>query len=50
MKVEVNKLDINKLVKVQTNLNNLRIRVDDLDVAKLKIVPADLKKLNWCSR
>ena len=42
MKVEVDKLDINKLVNVPTSLN-----VDDLDVGKLKTVPVDfLKKLS----
>ena len=32
LKVEVDQLDINKLVNVSTNLNNLKINVDDLDV------------------
>ena len=49
MKVEVDKLDINKLVIVPTCVNNLKTKVDDLDVGKLKTVPVDLKK-NWCSR
>ena len=42
MKAEVNKLDINVL----TSLNNLKTKVDDLDVGKLKTVPVDLKKLS----
>ena len=44
--VEVNKLDINKLINLPTSLNNLKTKVDDLDVGKLKIVAADLKKLS----
>ena len=27
-------------------MNNLKIKVDDLDIGKLKTVPADLKKLS----
>ena len=46
MKVEVGKLDINKLVNVTTSLNNLKRKVDDLDVVKLKAVPVDLKKIS----
>ena len=45
MKAEVDKLDFNKLVNVETSLNNLKTKVDDLDVDKLKTVPIDLKKL-----
>ena len=45
MKSEVNKLKINKLVNVQTSLNNLKTKVDDSNVGKLKIVSVDLKKL-----
>ena len=44
LKAEVDKLDINKLVNVLTSLNNLKTKVDDLDVDKLK--PADLKKIS----
>ena len=43
MKAEVEKLDINRVVNVLTSLNNLKIKVDDLDVGKLKTVPIDLK-------
>ena len=32
-----------KLVNVLTSLNNLKIKVDDLDVGKLKTVPVDFK-------
>ena len=45
LKADVNKLDINKLINVPTSLNNLKIKVHDLDVSKLKTVP-DLKRLN----
>ena len=46
LKAEVEKLNINKLVKVPTSLNNVKTKVDDLDVGKLKTVPVDLKKLS----
>ena len=45
MKVEVDKLDVNKLVNATSGLNNLKTRVDDLDVNMLKTVPLDLKKI-----
>ena len=44
MKAEVYKLDINKLVNVSTNLNNLKAKVDDLDLSKLKTVLVDFYK------
>ena len=44
LKAEVDKLDTNKLVNVTTYLNNLKRKVDDLNVDKLKTVPIDLKK------
>ena len=34
-----------KLVKVPSDLNNLKTKVDYFDVSKLKTVPVDLKKL-----
>ena len=37
LKTEVDKLDINKFVNVPTSLNNLKTKVDDLVVGKLKI-------------
>ena len=43
---EVDKLDINKLVNVPTSFNNLKTKVDDLDVGKLKVVLVDMKKLS----
>ena len=46
LKAEVDKVDINKLVNVLNSLNNLKTKVDDLNVGKLKTVPIDLKKLN----
>ena len=42
---EVEKLDSNKLNNVSTGLNNLKTKVNDLDVVKMKTVPVDLKKL-----
>ena len=33
------------MINVPTSFNNLKTKVDDLDVGKLKTVPADLKKL-----
>ena len=41
MKAEVDKLDINKLVNVPISLNNLKTKVDDLEVGKWKTVPVD---------
>ena len=46
LKSGVDKLDINKQVNVPTSLNNLKTKVDDLYVGKLKTVPIDLKKLS----
>ena len=34
------------MVDVPTSWNNLKTKVDDLDVAKLKTIPIDLKKLS----
>ena len=45
LKVEVDKLEINKLVNVPTSLDNLKTNVDELDVGKLKTDPIDFKKL-----
>ena len=45
LKAEVGKLNINKLVNVPTTLNNLKTKVNDLDVGKSKTVSIDLKKL-----
>ena len=37
LKAEVDKLDIDKLTNVPTSLNDLKTKVDDLDVVKLKL-------------
>ena len=37
---------LKKLFNVETTLNNLKTKLDDLDIVKLKIVPMDLKKLS----
>ena len=50
MKAEINKIDINKLVHVSTGLNDLKAKVDHLNVGKLKTVPVDLKKLSEVAR
>ena len=46
MKTKVYKLDIKKLTNVPISLNNLKTKFEDLDVAKLKTVAADLKKIS----
>ena len=46
LKAEVHKQGINELFDVPTDLNNLKIEVDDLDVGKIEIVPVDWKKLS----
>ena len=46
LKPEVEKLDINKLGNVPNILNNLKVKVYDLKVGKLKTVPVDLKRLS----
>ena len=45
MKVEFDKLDINKLVNVTTDLSNSKAKVDYLVVGKLETVSVDLEKL-----
>ena len=42
LKVEVYKLDINKLDNIPVSLNNLQTKVDYLVAVKLKTVPLDL--------
>ena len=44
LKAEVSKLDIKVLFNVPAGLNNLKTKVDDLDVGELKTVPIDLKQ------
>ena len=46
LKSDTDKLDIDKLKNVSTNLSNLKSKVDKLDVDKLVPVPVDLSKLN----
>ena len=51
LKSEVDKLDIHKLEKVPTCLNNLESKVDKLDADKLVPVPVDLSEVRkWCSK
>ena len=45
-KAGTDKLDTNKLTNIPTSLNNLKTKVHDLDLGKLKIVLAGLKKLS----
>ena len=45
LKSNVNKLDVDKLKNVATNLSNLKCKVDKLDVDKLVPFPVDLSKL-----
>ena len=44
LKSDILKLDIDKLVKITSGVNNLISQVDSVDVNKLKTVPIDLKK------
>ena len=46
LKSNVDKLNIDKLKNVPTNLNNLESKVDKLNVDKLVSVPVDLSKLS----
>ena len=46
MKAEFYKLDVNKLVNVPVSLNNLKTKVDDINVDKLETVSIDLKKIS----
>ena len=41
MEAEVDKLDINKLANVPTDLNDLKTKVDDFDVAESKTAPIE---------
>ena len=49
MKAEVDKLDIDELANLPIIVNNLKAKVDDLDVGKLKTVLVDLKNyvMQW---
>ena len=46
LKAEVDKLDIDKLKNVPTNLSNLKSKVDWLDIGKFETTPVDLSKLS----
>ena len=46
LKSDVDKLDIDKLKNVPSNLRNLKSKVAKLDVDKLVPVPVDLNKVN----
>ena len=46
LKSDVDKLDIDKLKNVPTNLSNLKSKADKLDVDKLVPVPIDFSKLS----
>ena len=51
LKHNVDKLNIDKLKNVPSNLSSLKIKVDILNVDKLEPVPVDISKLNqWCSK
>ena len=39
----MDKLDIHKLLNVATSLNNLKAKVDDLNVGNLQAVPVHLQ-------
>ena len=43
MKAAAEKLDVNKLLSFPSGFNNLKAKVDGLDVDKLKTVPVNLK-------
>ena len=45
MRAEFDKPD-NKFDSVPTSLNNLKIKVDDLDIDEVKTVPVESKKLS----
>ena len=49
LKAEVDNLDINKLVNAPNSVNNVKTKVDDLDVGKLK-TSCGFEKIKWCSR
>ena len=46
MTVEVGKLVIRKLENIQSGLNSLKSKVDDLDVDKMKNIPVEMKTLS----
>ena len=46
LKADVDELEVNNLSNILNSLNNLKTKVDEVDVGKLKIVPVDSKKLS----
>ena len=46
LEAKVDKLDINRLVNFPTSLNNVKIKLDDFDVSKVKTVLVDMTKLS----
>ena len=42
----MDKLDIDKLKNISTNISNLKSKADELDIDKLVPVPVDLSKLS----
>ena len=46
LKLNVDKLDIDKLKNVPINLSNLKSNADKVDVYELLLVPVDLSKLS----
>ena len=46
LKTEIKIRDMNKLVNFLSDFNNLKRKVDEIDIDKLKILPLDLKNLS----
>ena len=46
LKSNVDKLDIDKLKNVPTNLNKWKSKVDKLDIGKLETTPVDLSEVS----
>ena len=46
LKAKVDKLDVDKLKNVPTNLSNLKSKFDKLDIGKLECILVDLSKLS----
>ena len=46
LKSDVDRLDIDKLKRLPTNLSNLKSKVDKLDIGKLESTPLDLRKVS----
>ena len=47
LKSDVERLDIDQLKNVPTNISNLKSKIDKLNVDKLIPVPVDLCKVIW---